>query len=170
VRAETAPLRRWCGSGEGAPLTLAHLRYPAQRAVVPPVRGPQALSHSLPHSHIIRVRTSSCAPGGRPARRMEKGSGPRESTSTSMMLASSAPLFSCTVEGEVAMQNSGGASGLSRRLCGERGAQVNSRTHVAQKLTGLTSRCTNPVSILSVLFKPPLRALNPIDRPMAGFV
>jgi hypothetical protein len=28
--------------------------------------------------------------------------------------------------------------------------QVNSRTHVPQKLTGPVSLCTNPVSILSV--------------------
>jgi hypothetical protein len=44
-----------------------------------------------------------------------------------------------------------------------------SRTHVPQKLTGSISRMPIRLSILSVLFKPSLKALNP-SRLMAGFV
>jgi hypothetical protein len=49
-------------------------------------------------------------------------------------------------------------------------SQVNSRTHVPQELTGLISLYTNPVSILASLFKPSLKARNPLNRLMAGFV
>jgi hypothetical protein len=39
---------------------------------------------------------------------------------------------------------------------------VNSRTHVPWKLKCSISLCTNPVSILSLLFKPSVKALNPL--------
>jgi hypothetical protein len=48
--------------------------------------------------------------------------------------------------------------------------QANCRTHRPQKLKCLISLCTKPVSILSVLFKPSVKARNPLNRLNAIFV
>ena len=46
--------------------------------------------------------------------------------------------------------------------------QVDSRTRVPQRLTGLISPYTNPVSILTVPFKPSIEALNPLIGSLQG--
>jgi hypothetical protein len=66
-------------------------------------------------------------------------------------------------EGEHALRQTGGHPyGTPPAL--DHSRSINSRTHVPQKLTGLISLYTNPVSILTALFKPPVKALNPLNR------